>query len=317
MILQEADANTSRYLNSQMSGMDNADRDYHRLLVAMIIAKRNGDTSYDNVMKEYESLGGKFGSYYNSAKLKPYTQAGINSSMSSMPEAKNDKDAVKQSLNIAPDNTLSFLSRFDDGIKKDSSSPDKVAFVYQCHIGNRIPQRATNDDTWERQVFDTVSNYRMGTNDFCKVFSAYTLAFDYDEVNPNKLFLANDRFVEAAQAETRYSEMKNRYGKEDKIDWIKIDSSSETLQKIFDLCEIEQVTGGDTKDAVRGSLAASVRKWLYPSYRASNFKKNDYETPQLLVPSNYREIANRAGGKEKLRTILGDNETYKTYFKIQ
>lgn len=316
-ILQEAEEDAYKYFRSECRKRTFLLQDYYVWLVAMTVSKFDGKTSYDDILGEYKAFGGKNGDFYDSSAIKPFMQQVINLYLSYMPKAKNEKDAIRNALYIEDSDkgkyrVLVFFSTFSDEIKHNNSSPDKVAFVYKCYMGGKIPQKAQEDNTWKEQIYNTLANYRMNNRDFMEVFCAYTLAFNYPKVDPNELFITSNHFVTALQANARYQEMKSGGKGSSEKGWIVLNGGNgeilSYLAKIADK-NINELVSGMPNDKKTWILDWTVGKWLYGDDAPSRDANYNFNEDELRLPPNYNKLE-----KDELKKILAKSEIYKEYF---
>ena len=278
--------------------------DYNKLLEASARARRKGKVSFDNIMKKYVSLGGKFARYYKSKEIRDFVIASIESVASS-----TSKSDDIRNISTERHKGLYFLTRFDEDIKKSPIAYPKIAFEYRCFITNKIPQRALKDNIWQRQIFDNMKNYEMDNNDFIDVFCAYTLSFAYEDFDPNDVFIKGGHFVNAREADKAYRELKKSKATQ-KDDVAKNMSNKEIL---FALTLKFYGEDGCPNNGNINLYATYVGFALFPDADISAFirTKTDFESPKLTLPKGYEKMKN-----DELIEILSKTLVYKEYFGI-
>ena len=324
-LLEDADSIDIKALRNNVQSVAPQEQDYRAFILSVLVMRyANQPFDIGKIVEKYNDIWGASTAFYETKDIADFLTPTIKSFYTSTnveQSADPTKSVIATAETITPTrHTVLFtLSRFSKEIKGlVNQSPAKVHFVMQCYLGGKM-NKALKDKEYCNQVFNTVANYKMNTGDFCYVFSAYTLAFDFQGVKPNATYLVNlggkKQFVTKVEAANRYNQQKGRQPKKEVKDdapegFTRVKNNLDAFRVIF-------VKLAQSPDAIRryvdaknwDALANAIGSLIFDKQELS---PKDLNEPKLVLPKGYKDM-----DKKKFKQLLASSDIYKKYFNVK
>lgn len=308
----EDKSQSTRNLKTRILQKPKEQQDYYAFVVAMYLAKFRGK-EYSEVIKYHNDLYGYTASFYNDAKIKSLLDAMLPVYFNTLNlEAKTEEEAVSSALeqSIKRYGALAFMTKFDNKLK-NTNNVDKIVFVIKCYTAQKIPQNALKNPTYNKQVFDVLQNYENNVADFCYIFSAYTLAFNMENSNPNRQYIVDGHWkskieVEAIYQKGKENDEKSRAEKTSNSvpkGWSVAESNTNAINTAYNLINDDNATG---EDGVK-LRARNLAQYLFDR-DIQEYNRNI----KLQLPNGYKWMS-----KRQIAKALSDNDSWKAFYGVE
>lgn len=280
-------------------------QDYYAFVVAMYLAKFR-KKEYSEVIKYHNDLYGYTASFYNDAKIKSLLDAMLPVYFNTLNlEAKTEEEAVSSALeqSIKRYGALAFMTKFDNKLK-NTNNVDKIVFVIKCYTAQKIPQNALKNPTYNKQVFDVLQNYENNVADFCYIFSAYTLAFNMENSNPNRQYIVDGHWKSKIEVEAIYQKGKENDKDDEGKGWITAESNGEAINRMYSAL----VSPVDPSD--REGVKNRARYLSDPLFGKDIQEYN--QNVKLRIPKGYQWMS-----KKQIAGLLSKDASWKAFYGVR
>lgn len=315
----EDKSQSTRNLKTRILQKPKEQQDYYAFVVAMYLAKFR-KKEYSEVIKYHNDLYGYTASFYNDAKIKSLLDAMLPVYFNTLNlEAKTEEEAASSALeqSIKRYGALAFMTKFDNKLK-NTNNVDKIVFVIKCYTAQKIPQNALKNPTYNKQVFDVLQNYENNVADFCYIFSAYTLAFNMENSNPNRQYIVDGHWKSKIEVEAIYQKGKEKdkksraekSGAEESTTppvvpkgWSVAESNTDAINAAYNVINDDNATG---EDGVK-PRARNLAQYLFDR-DIQEYNRNI----RLQLPNGYKWMS-----RKQIAKALSDNDSWKAFYGVE
>lgn len=293
------------------------EQDFYAFVVAMCVNKLY-DKSAKEVIKTHNDLYPKTANFYENNKIKALFDAVIPLYYAAMLVDKNNKEGtIKGALTskmVSRYSALYYMTRFNNSLKVDANV-DKIVYVLDCYSSGKL-KKALQDDEYRHQIYDVVVNYTDNdVADFCYIFSAYSLAFNVDGMNPNEVYLVDDHWktelevedIYLKQRETKRKQSAEEVEKSAKLEEIEWENVEDNIRAIV---EVYNMLSGDDM-SLNTDRASMCAKWLAKELFDVDVTKVNNDI-KLKLPVGYENMKTKT-----LAKLLPRSKSWRAYFGIE